>query len=179
MATKPRIWYPGCVYHITARGNRKENIFKEFKDYVVYMNMLKNSIEFYKENEYKLICYCLMTNHVHLLVKATKAPVSHLMRRLQSMFTLYYNDKYDCVGHLFEGRYRAKIIKDDKNLLEVSKYIHLNPVRANIVKRPEEYEHSSYTIYIGQKEDSIVDKELLGYYLRNNRDIERYKEYVK
>lgn len=166
MATKKRIWQPGASYHITNRGNRKEDIFLEEFDYFVYLSLIKNTLLFYEEYNYKLVSYCLMKNHVHLLIKTQKQDPSSFMRRLNSMYARYFNNKYECVGHLFQGRYYSNIITSVSELLEVSRYIHLNPVRAKITDLPEKYRWSSYTNIL--EKGSNIDN--IKYYKRRKRE---------
>lgn len=86
MVTKKRLWYPGCTYHITARGNHRNDIFRDDADYGMYFILIGECLKFYKEYNYEVICYCLMTNHVHLLIRANDKEVSHLMRRIHSTY---------------------------------------------------------------------------------------------
>lgn len=137
MVTKKRPWFPGACYHITNRGNNKQKIFLDDDDYKMYMYFVKDTLKFYEELNFKLISYCLMPNHIHLLLKTDSQDPAVFMRRLNSLYAKYFNNKYEYVGHLFQGRYFSNIITSDYELLEVSKYIHLNPVKANIVKLPE------------------------------------------
>lgn len=177
LPSKIRVWCPGATYHITARGNRKEDIFKSRDDRKVYMSIVQDSLEFYSNN-YELICYCLMTNHIHILIKTLNLQPSFFMGRTNSLYAKYFNSKYNYVGHLFQGRYHSEIITNVTQLLVTSQYIHLNPVRAKIVSKPEEYEWSSYKMYIGwQKERMIVTKDILSYFKERNRI--SYKEYVE
>lgn len=148
MATPKREWIEGATYHITNRGNHQENIFREIIDYSVYLSILINTLKFYKEYNYKIISYCLMTNHVHILLKTGSKNPSYFMRRINSMYAKYFNEKYELVGHLFQGRYYTNLITNITELIEVSRYIHLNPVKAKIVESPEEYIWSSYNKFI-------------------------------
>lgn len=159
MTTRRRVWIEGASYHITNRGNRKEIIFREEYDFYVYIAILKNTLKFYEEYNYKVVAYCLMTNHVHLLIKTEKQDPSTFMRRLNSMYAKYFNDKYEYEGHLFQGRYYSNIITSIIEMLEVSRYIHLNPVKAKIVRMPQEYKWSSYNKTIGSENDRVI-KEL-------------------
>lgn len=151
LSTPTRAWFPGASYHITNRGNHKETIFLDDEDYITYLSLIRNTLEFYKDFNYKLLCYCLMSNHVHLLLKTDSQSPSFFMRRLNSLYVKYFNNKYDYVGHLFQERYFSNIITSEFELLEVSKYIHLNPVKAKIVKMPETYKWSSYDHIIYNK----------------------------
>lgn len=151
LATPTRPWFPGASYHITNRGNRKEIIFLDDEDYNIYLSFVRNTLEFYKNFNYKLLCYCLMSNHVHLLLKTDSKNPSFFMRRLNSLYVKYFNSKYNYVGHLFQERYFSNIITSEFELIEVSRYIHLNPVKANIVKNATDYKWSSYNHIIYNK----------------------------
>ena len=201
MVTKKRPWFPGACYHITNRGNNKQKIFLDDDDYKMYMYLLKDTLKFYEELNFKLISYCLMPNHIHLLLKTDSQDPAIFMRRLNSLYAKYFNNKYEYVGHLFQGRYFSNIITSDYELLEISKYIHLNPVKANIVKLPENYTWSSFSkilsnsshiptnLYIHSEE--ILDIIDIYFLIENSRDClninknfknldkkEKYKLYV-
>ena len=159
MASLKRPWVSGAIYHITNRGNRQEIIFRESIDYIVYLGILKETLKFYENDNYKLISYCLMSNHVHLLLKTGTKDPSFFMRRINSMYARYFNSKYQYIGHLFQGRYFSNLINNVIELLEVSRYIHLNPVRAKMVDSPEKYMWSSYNKIILDK-DKFKDLDL-------------------
>ena len=159
MASPKRPWVAGAIYHITNRGNRQEIIFRESIDYIVYLGILKETLKFYQDDNYKLISYCLMSNHVHLLLKTGTKEPSFFMRRINSMYARYFNSKYQCIGHLFQGRYFSNLINNVIELLEVSRYIHLNPVRAKMVGSPENYMWSSYNKIV-LNEDKFKDLDL-------------------
>lgn len=152
MASPKRPWVSGAIYHITNRGNRQEIIFRENIDYIVYLGILKETLKFYENDNYKLISYCLMSNHVHLLLKTGRKDPSFFMRRVNSMYARYFNSKYQYMGHLFQGRYFSNLINNVIELLEVSRYIHLNPVRAKMVDSPEKYMWSSYNKIVLDKD---------------------------
>lgn len=152
MASPKRPWVSGAIYHITNRGNRQEIIFRENIDYIVYLGILKETLKFYENDNYKLISYCLMSNHVHLLLKTGRKDPSFFMRRVNSMYARYFNSKYQYIGHLFQGRYFSNLINNVIELLEVSRYIHLNPVRAKMVDSPEKYMWSSYNKIVLDKD---------------------------
>lgn len=159
MASPKRPWVSGAIYHITNRGNRQEIIFRENIDYIVYLSILKETLKFYENDNYKLISYCLMSNHVHLLLKTGRKDPSFFMRRVNSMYARYFNSKYQYIGHLFQGRYFSNLINNVIELLEVSRYIHLNPVRAKMVDSPEKYMWSSYNKIVLDK-DKFKDLDL-------------------
>ena len=174
---KLREWYPNAMYHITSRGNRRNDIFRDNEDYQVYITILKEAIEFL-DNQYEIICYCLMTNHVHLQVQTKEKHIKYLMMRVNRFYAKYFNNKYNYVGHLFQARYGSELIEEDRYVLELSRYIHLNPVRANMIKKPEDYKWSSYCMYIGnEKEEFVCSNRILSYFKDNNR--ESYKKYVE
>ena len=175
MAKKKRIWYPGAVYHITNRGNRRADIFKDEEDYQVYLIILQQTMDKYP---YILYSYCLMTNHIHMQIETKDVEIWHIMRYINLLYTKYFNNKYNFIGHLFQGRYKSEIIENDTYNLETSRYIHLNPVKANMVNTPIEYKWSSYDIYMGQRKSEIVSEEkILSYFKGNSRKL--YKDYVE
>ncbi|WP_411682649.1 magnesium chelatase domain-containing protein [Clostridium thailandense] len=116
MGRKKLKWYPGALYHITTRGNHRNDIFRDDEDYLVYLIELEEVLEKYCA---VLYCYCLMTNHVHLAIQTDKVAISQIMKRINQLYTIYFNNKYNLVGHLFQGRYYWEIIEDDKYVLEV------------------------------------------------------------
>ena len=151
MARKPRIEFNGALYHVVARGNRKENIFRTKGDYERYLELISR----YKERyHYRLYAFVLMPNHLHLLMEAADVQLSKIMQGLQQSYTAYFNRKYDSVGHLFQGRYKAILCDRDAYLLTLIKYIHLNPMRAKIVKRADEYLWSSHHAYLRKKQNA-------------------------
>ncbi|WP_077369471.1 transposase [Anaerosalibacter sp. Marseille-P3206] len=175
MGKKKRIWYPGAVYHIMNRGNRRSDIFKDEEDYQVYMTILEQAMEKYP---YILYSYCLMTNHIHMQIETKNVEIWNIMRYINLLYTKYFNNKYNLVGHLFQGRYRAEIIESDSYNLQTSRYIHLNPVKAAMVESPIEYKWSSYGVYMGEiKKDIVTDERILSYFKDNSREL--YKGYVE
>lgn len=178
MGRKKLQWYSGAMYHVTARGNRRTDIFREKIDYEIFLGYMKEALNYYR-NCYEIISYCLMTNHVHIQIVAKEKPVHFFMGRVNNFYAKNFNNKYNFTGHLFQSRYNAIIIENDEYVLEASKYIHLNPVKANIVKIAEEYPWSSYGMYIGNREeDLITSNKILSYFLKSN-ERELYKSYVE
>ncbi|QGU95856.1 transposase [Clostridium bovifaecis] len=176
MVRKKLVWYPGAIYHITNRGNHRNDIFRDGEDYLVYLTILKEALERYKAILY---CYCLMTNHVHLIIETSDVTISEIMRRINLFYTKYFNNKYNLIGHLFQGRYFAELIEEDKYILEASRYIHLNPVRARMVRNPEDYEWSSYGMYIGNIDEKIIlSKKILAYFKEEDKR-KLYKVFVE
>lgn len=179
MTTKKKIWYPGAIYHVIDRGNRKDVIFIDKEDFKVYLNILENTLIYYSYLNYEIITYCLMSNHFHLIIKTDTEPLKNFMSRIISMYARYFNKKYHYVGHLFEKSYFSAIIKTDAQLLETSKYIHLNPVRAKIVEFPEQYKWSSYGVFIGEKESKIINPNYILNYFDFKRKFESYRKFVE
>lgn len=148
MARPLRIEYPGAYYHITSRGNERKDIFKNDTDRNKFLSCLKSA---YLRYGGKVHVYCLMNNHYHLLLETPRGNLSKIMHNINSAYTAYFNVKYMRAGHLFQGRYKAILVDADAYAGELSRYIHLNPVRAGIVDMPEEYVWSSYQFHIGKK----------------------------
>ncbi len=148
MARPLRIQYSGAVYHITSRGNEKKPVFKDRLDRQTFLDILHRV-----NNRYNWVChaYCLMDNHFHLLIETPDGNVSLGMRQLNGVYTQAFNRHYRRIGHLFQGRYKAILIEKDEHLLEVSRYIVLNPVRAGAVERPGDWPWSSYRATAGMK----------------------------
>ena len=145
MARPLRIEYKGAFYHITARGNERKRIFFSKADYEKFKDYLGKAQDKYG---YLLHCYMLMTNHYHMLIETPNPNMSKLMHYLNGSYTGYINRRRKRSGHLFQGRYKAILVDADSYFLELSRYIHLNPVRANIVSNPEDCPYSSYSTYI-------------------------------
>ncbi|WP_034482558.1 transposase [Butyrivibrio sp. AE2015] len=151
MARKKRVWYPGATYHVMSRGNRRYNIFREKSDYLMFlecMNMVKTQYDF------KIHSMCLMTNHFHMAIETGNTEIWKIMHKLLLSYSASYNMKYKLTGHLFENRYVGQLIEDEVYFLEVSRYIHLNPVKARMVREPLDYTYSSYGAFV---EDNMSD----------------------
>jgi len=158
MARQLRIEYEGAFYHITYRGNERKRIFFAESDYHKFRQYLVKAQERYG---IVLHCYILMTNHYHFLIETPYANLSKAMHFLNSSYTTYAKMKHKRSGHLFQGRYKAILVDKDRYLLELSRYLHLNPVRAGMVNRPEDYSFSSYTCYITGVGGGLVSSDLI------------------
>lgn len=145
MSRQPRIWFPGAMYHVTSRGNRQSAIFYDDADRLSFLEWLEETRCKYP---FLLHSYCLMTNHIHLQIETLDHHIQDIMKMLNSNYAIYFNKRHDLVGHVFQGRYRADIIDSARYFLEVSRYIHLNPVEAAMVQSPQDYPWSSYSSYI-------------------------------
>jgi len=140
-----RIEYAGAFYHITSRGNERRSIFRTKGDYERFIGYLESATERYGA---RIHCFCLMPNHYHLLLETPRANLHAILHHLNTSYTNYFNAKTGRVGHLFQGRYRAILVEKDVYALELSRYIHLNPFRANLIKDPSDYPWSSYLAYV-------------------------------
>lgn len=143
------------VYHITIRGIDKQNIFFEDKDRGKFIEIIKDTKEKYK---YELYAYCLMDNHVHLVIYDKEEKLSKIMQSLQISYVIYFNKKYERIGHLFQDRFFSKKVENREYLKMLCRYIHQNPLKAGIAKT-EDYKWSSYQRYI--KSNKLVDTKLL------------------
>ncbi|TLS67586.1 hypothetical protein FEF65_06635 [Mariprofundus erugo] len=141
MSRPLRIEYPGACYHLTARGDGKDNIFLDDSDRNCFLELLGQEIE---QQQWICYAYCLMDNHYHLLVETPEGSLVKGMRRLNGSYTQGFNHRHGYVGHVFQGRYKSIVVEKDAYLLELVRYIALNPVRAGMVEAPEAYIWSSY-----------------------------------
>ncbi len=145
--TRPlRIEFPGAIYHVTSRGNARQKVFLDDEDREVFLSTLAWVIE-----RFGWIChaYCLMGNHFHLMIETPTPNLSRGMRQLNGVYTQGFNRRHGKVGHLFRGRFKAILVERDSYLLELARYVVLNPVRAKMVKAPERYAWSSYRATMG------------------------------
>jgi REP element-mobilizing transposase RayT len=146
MARPLRIQYPGAIYHVMDRGNARQPILSNNADRRSFFEILAEVIE---QRRWLCHAYCLMNNHYHLLLETPAADLSRGMRQLNGVYTQRYNRRHHRVGHLFQGRFKAVLVQRDVHLLELTRYIVLNPVVAGLVKRPERYPWSSYRAAAG------------------------------
>jgi len=159
------------------RGNEKKKIFIDAEDKSVFIDILYDKK---KDDNFCLYAYCIMDNHVHLVIKEQEVPISHVMRRIGTSYAVYFNKKYKRVGHVFQDRYKSEVIEDDSYLLSVIRYVHNNPVKAGICKI-HEYKWSSYPFYIqaarGQKK-LVEHEEILSCFSKDaNRAVRLFKEF--
>jgi REP element-mobilizing transposase RayT len=147
MARPLRIEYPGALYHVTSRGNARAKIFVDTSDHRAFLDVLSFVVK-----RFNWLChaYCLMGNHYHLLIETPEANLSRGMRQLNGIYTQNFNWKRHRSGHLLQGRYKAILVDKDEYLLELARYLMLNPVRAGMVESPEEYGWSSYRATTGK-----------------------------
>jgi putative transposase len=168
------------VYHILTRGNNRQDVFKDEKDYERYKDILKRYKEKYK---FKLYHYALMRNHVHLVIETTDkgGKLSEIMKGINLSYAQYYKHKHRHIGHFWQDRYKSIIISKDDYLLACGSYVELNPVRAKIVEDPKDYRWSSYNAYAYGKKDIITDEHFIYKELSKDEAERRkkYREFVK
>ncbi len=163
MPRRNRVHVPGGVYHVVARGVRRERIFYEMEDYRAYLELLRRTCGRYGVG---VVAYVLMPNHVHLVVRAGEVPVGRAMQYLHGQFGRWYNRRYGYVGHVFEGRYGARLCEDERYLWALVRYVHGNPVRAGLVDRPEGYAWSSFGEYTSGRWEVVSEAEVRGLFGR-------------
>lgn len=179
MARPLRVEYSGAFYHVINQGNAGEKIFKSPSDKEKFLEYLQKTV-----NRFSLILhtYCLMGNHYHLLVETPKGNLGVAIQWLNVSYATYYNKKHQRRGHLFQGRFQALLIEADEYLKELSRYIHLNPVRVKLVAKPEEYSGSSYPAFLGKKvvPEWLETGRILRYFGKKEKEaIKKYKEFVE
>ncbi len=174
-----RIEYPGALYHITSRGSERKKIFKDKTDRITFLEILK---DYHDRFGILLHGYVLMDNHYHLILETPKGNLIKVMHGINSRYTIYFNRRHKRSGHLFQGRYKAITVEKEAYLIPLSRYIHLNPVRARMVEEPEQYRWSSYRGYMGKgKEDKWVEYSwvLSRFGQQRKRAGQKYREYVE
>jgi REP element-mobilizing transposase RayT len=158
MARTPRIHVPGAFYHVTLRGNHQQDIFFTAGDRSLFTENMSVAVE---RLGARLHAYCLMTNHVHLLIQVGDEPLGRLMLRIAGCYARKVQKRLGTTGHLFEKRYHPTLIDADRYLLAVLRYIHLNPVAAKIVTRAADYRWSSHHSYSGTRTEPWVKTDFI------------------
>ena len=179
MARPLRVEYDGALYHVTSRGNEKKPIFRDEIDRNIFLDIL-NTVN----RRYNWLChaYCLMNNHYHIIIETPDGNLSKGMRQLNGVYTQAFNKRHHRAGHIFQGRYKAILIQKDSHLLEVCRYVVLNPVRAKAVKSHEQWGWSSYRATAGLKKPHsclTTDWVLSQFGLKTGLARQRYREFVK
>ena len=178
--TRPlRVEFPGAFYHVTSRGNERKAVFQSTRDREKFLSYLESAHDRYGA---VIHVYCLMENHYHLLLETPRGNLSQILHHINGAYTTYFNIKRRRSGHLFQGRFKGILVERDAYCEELSRYIHLNPVRAGLVKSPSEYGWSSYRYYIGSKREPewLTTELLLGYFGGRGRSgYRRYREFVE
>jgi REP element-mobilizing transposase RayT len=179
MARPLRIEYPGAVYHVTSRGNARADIFADTFDRQTFLLLLESVV-----NRFNWIChaYCLMDNHYHLLIETSDGNLSMGMRHLNGVYTQSFNRRHKRVGHVFQGRFKAVIVEKESHLLELCRYVVLNPVRAGMVFAPQKWRWSSYSTTAGntKKEPYLATDWILGQFDKTKSEARiKYRQFVK
>jgi putative transposase len=164
---------PFQYYHLYNRGNNYESIFREAENYRFFLRLLD---KYLSPEKVETVAYCLMPNHYHLLVCPKVETLSKLMQPLLLAYTNAYNKRYGRVGGLFQGRFKARYVGKNDYLLQLSRYIHLNPVRAGLVKKAGDWEFSSLRDYLGLRKGSKVKS---GIIMEQFQTPEAYEEFVE
>ena len=178
MSRPLRIEYQSALYHVTSRGDRREPIYEDDEDREKFLTILGQVID-----TYNWIChgYCLMTNHYHLVIETPDGNLSKGMRQLNGVYTQASNRRHDRVGHLFQGRYKGILVDANTYLLELTRYVVLNPVRADMVKKPDQWPWSSYSAMIGETQSPswLATDDLLAQFSKRRKvAVRRYKQFV-
>lgn len=178
MPRQPRLHVPGGFYHVTLRGNHRHDIFFTPEDRQRLEAIVAEVIERFKS---RLHAYCWMTNHIHALVQVSDTPLGTLIRRIAGRYARTVQRRFQTTGHLFERRYHAVLVDADEYLLELLRYVHLNPVRARMVDHPDDYPWSSHHAYVGTRSQSWVttDFALSMFHREPNHAAAAYRRFVE
>ncbi len=153
------------IYHVMLRGINRQVIFKDDEDRNMFIATLDS---FRDNNRYRLYAYCLMTNHIHILIRELNDNISTAMKRISVSYVFWYNKKYERCGNLFQDRFKSEVVENDSYFLTVLRYIHQNPIKANIVKNIGDYTWASYNDYIGTEKSGMIDTDFgLGMFSSN------------
>lgn len=170
-----RFAFKNAFYHVFNRGSNKQEIFLEDEDYRFFLNRIKKLNEKY---DHSLYAVCLMPNHFHLSIQTRTIPISKIMASLATSYSMYFNKKYNHVGSVFQNRYKSILIQNDSYFLALSRYIYLNPVKADIVSDPLLYPYSSFNEVIGEKPLFYLDADIKRLTGDTKESQEKYKEFV-
>ncbi|AEV67555.1 transposase [Acetivibrio clariflavus] len=162
------------IYHVMIRGINQQNIFVDDADNEKF---IVTFAKYQKESAHELYAYCLMGNHVHLLIKEGNEPLGNTMRRIGASYVYWYNWQYGRKGHLFQDRYKSEPVQDETYFLTVLRYIHQNPLKAGLVKNIDEYKWSSFNEYIGKAKFVNTDYALAMFSENRETAIKKFKEF--
>ena len=177
MARDWREEYNGGIYHVIARGNNKEYIFKESIDKGYFIQLLKESME---GMSYKLYGYVLMDNHYHLILQVFDKKLQEIMHQINNKYSKYFNYKFKRVGHVFQGRYKSILVQDERYLISLIRYIHQNPIKAGMSKKIEEYKWSSDVFYRINNNEFISIDIILDMLSSDRKEaISKYRDYMQ
>ena len=174
MSRQARMKSETGIYHIMLRGINQQQIFENTEDYDKFLQILKDCKDISK---FDLFAYCLMGNHIHLLIKEGTETLDQIFKRICVRFVYWYNTKYCRVGHLFQDRFKSEPVNSEKYFFAVLLYIHQNPIKAGLCKRVEDYAYSSYSKYINK--DTLIDTDYVLSFVTINDFIELNHEIVE
>jgi putative transposase len=168
MPRQARIEVAGATYHVTSRGNRRQPIYLDVLDRHRYLSLFADVVA---RHRWRCFAYCLMTNHVHLLIDTPETDLGRGMHRLNGLYAQWFNWRWDLSGHLFQGRFGSEIIESEWHMLEATRYVVLNPVRAGVTRTAEQWPWSSYGAMTARvpPPDFLAVDDLLAYFGRNPR----------
>lgn len=169
-----RIKSKSKIYHIMIRGINRQNIFSVDEDFEKFISILA---KYYQKNEYEIYAYCLMDNHVHLLIKEGKETLSNSMKRIGTSYVSWYNWQYNRKGHLFQDRYKSEPVEGDDYFLTVLRYIHQNPLKAGLANHIDSYKWSSYHEYLSQSRIVNIEYALHLFHSEKSQAIERFEQF--
>ena len=177
MGRRPRIHYPGAIYHAIVRGNNRQTIFVEARDRQIFADLVSDGTERF---EHRIHAFCWMSNHAHLMVQVGQAPLSEVIHNLSFRYAQWFNRRHSRSGHLFERRYRAGLIETDRAAMGLVRYIHLNPVRARMVRSPIQHRWTSHRAYLGMESVSWLETNfvLSLFSAKQSSAIEKYKAFT-
>jgi len=179
MARPLRVQFPGAFYHITSRGNERKRVFRTDTDRKKFLSYLQSAHEKYGALVH---CFCFLPNHYHLLLETPRGNLSEILHHINGAYTTYFNIKRKRSGHLFQGRFKAILVEKEVYAQELSRYIHLNPVRAGLVEDPASYPWSSYPYYVGllKRPSWMETRTILGYFSKDEKKAYKvYRDFVE
>jgi len=178
MSRPTRIQFQNALYHVTSRGNRRANIFLDNRDFLIWLDLLAEAVE---KHAIKVHGYCLMPNHFHLLIETPCANLSQVMHMLNARYCQHFNKRHGTTGHVIQGRFHAVLIEFNQQLLAVSRYVSLNPVRAKLVNDPADWAWSNHRHFLMPESapDWLETKWLLSQFDDNlETQLSNYKDFV-
>jgi putative transposase len=165
MPRRPRELFPGGNYHVFSRGNRKQEIFSDDRDYRLFLEIVRQVA---RRRDWSIFSFCLMPNHYHLLVQTSEGDLSRGMQAINGDYAKWFNDAHGFIGHLFQGRFGSVLVESDWHFLELTRYLALNPVRGGLCQRPADWPWSSYPILAeGMSSDLLRRERVLSFFGRD------------
>jgi putative transposase len=173
MARRPRADHEGAVHHVIGRGNDRKPIYLDEED---FQRFLAKLLFLAAELGFEVLAFCLMPNHYHLLVRTGVVPLSRYMHRLLTAYAVYFNERWQTVGHPFQGRFKNRICRDDNDLRGLVRYVHLNPIKAKLVADVDEWRWSSHRSLVGLSGVPGASEFLMGLF---ENDVEVYRAFLR